>query len=106
MPPPRRVCRPARARLGEQDIVAGEKTALLADGTLAGSILTMDGAFRMLLGTGLTIWEAARLCASTPCEALGLNHMGTIAEGQQADLVVMDAAFRVKQTWVAGRLMS
>ncbi len=96
----------ARARLGEQDIVAGEKTALLADGTLAGSTLTMDGAFRMLLATGLTIWEAARLCASTPCEALGLQHTGTIAEGQQADLVVMDAAFRVKQTWVAGRLMS
>ena len=39
-------------------------------------------------------------------KALGLQHTGTIAEGQQADLVVMDAAFRVKQTWVAGRLMS
>jgi N-acetylglucosamine-6-phosphate deacetylase len=96
----------SRVRLGDQTIVAGEKTALLDDGTLAGSILTMDGAFRMLIGIGFTIWEAARMCAGTPCESLGLQRMGAIAAGNHADLVVMDRGFRVKQTWVGGRLMS
>jgi N-acetylglucosamine-6-phosphate deacetylase len=96
----------SRARLGDQTIVAGERTALLEDGTLAGSVLTMDGAFRMLLDLGLTLPEAARLCASTPAESLGLHDSGAIAAGNRADLVVMDRQFRVKQTYIAGRLMS
>lgn len=95
-----------RTRLGDQPIVAGERTALLDDGTLAGSVLTMDGAFRMLVGLGLTVWEAVRMCASTPCEALGLQGSGAIAAGNRADFVVMDPGYRVKQTWLAGRLMS
>lgn len=96
----------SRAKLGEQTIVAGEKTALLEDGTLAGSTLTMDGAFRMLVGLGFSLWETSRMCSGTPSEALGLQQMGTIAAGNHADLVVMDRSYRVKQTWVAGRLMS
>ncbi|HWI19359.1 MAG TPA: N-acetylglucosamine-6-phosphate deacetylase [Vicinamibacterales bacterium] len=93
----------SRARLGEQSIVAGEKTALLEDGTLAGSTLTMDGAFRMLLGIGFTVWEASRMCAGTPCEAMNLTDSGAIAAGQRADLVVLDREFRVKQTYIAGQ---
>ncbi len=96
----------ARARLGDQTIIAGERTALLEDGTLAGSVLTMDGAFRMLLGLGLTVPEASRMCSSTPAEALGVQDMGAIAAGNHADLVVMDHNYRVKQTCVGGRLMS
>jgi len=68
-------------------------------------VLTMDGAFRMLIGLGLTVPEASRMCASTPAEALGLHNMGSIAAGNHADLVVMDRQFRVKQTYVAGRPM-
>jgi N-acetylglucosamine-6-phosphate deacetylase len=96
----------SRARLGDQVIIAGDKTAVLEDGTLAGSTLTMDGAFRMLLGLGFAPWEASRMCSGTPCEALGLQGMGAIAAGNHADLVVMDRNYRVKQTWVAGRLLS
>ena len=60
----------ARARLGDQTIIAGERTAILEDGTLAGSILTMDAAFRMLVGPiGLSLPDAARMCATTPAEA-------------------------------------
>jgi len=96
----------ARARLGDQTIIAGQTTALLENGTLAGSTLTMDGAFRMLISIGLNAWEASRLCSGTACEALGLQRMGAIAAGNHADLVVMDRSYQVKQTWVAGRLMS
>lgn len=96
----------SRARLGDQTIIAGDATAVLADGTLAGSLLTMDGAFRMLLQLGLSIAEAARMCASTPAEALGLHDRGSIAAGNRADLVVLDRDFRVKQTYIEGRLMS
>jgi N-acetylglucosamine-6-phosphate deacetylase len=96
----------SRARLGGQTIIAGERTAVLEDGTLAGSVLTMDGAFRALVGYGLTLPEAARMCASTPSEALGLADRGCIAAGQRADLVVLDRQLRVKQTYVEGRLIT
>ncbi|HEX6164728.1 MAG TPA: N-acetylglucosamine-6-phosphate deacetylase [Vicinamibacterales bacterium] len=92
-----------RARLGDQTIIAGEKTALLEDGTLAGSILTMDAAFRMLVGRiGLSLPEAARMCATTPATQLGRTDIGSIAEGKAADLVILDRDLRVTQTVVAG----
>jgi N-acetylglucosamine-6-phosphate deacetylase len=94
--------RGSRARLGDQTIIAGERSALLEDGTLAGSILTMDGAFRMLRGWGWTLPEVTRMCSTTPAEALGLSNSGSIAPGQVADLVVLDEDFRVRQTYVAG----
>lgn len=93
----------ARAKLGDQTIVAGERTAVLDNGTLAGSLLTMDGAFRMLAGMGFTLWEAVRMCATSPCEALGLSDCGVIAAGRRADLVVLDQNLRVKQTYIAGQ---
>ena len=92
----------SRARLGDQTIIAGDRTALLEDGTLAGSILTMDGAFRMLRGLGWTLPEVARMCATTPAEALGLRDTGAIAPGNAADLVVFDAEFKVRQTYIGG----
>ena len=89
--------------LGDQPIRVAERCAVLADGTLAGSILTMDGAFRQLVGpAGLGVVEAARLCATTPARALGRPDLGRLEEGAAADLVVLDEAFQVVQTWVAG----
>jgi N-acetylglucosamine-6-phosphate deacetylase len=94
--------RGSRARLGDQTIIAGDRTAVLEDGTLAGSILTMDGAFRRLREWGWTLPEVARMCATTPADALGLRNAGSIAPGHVADLVVLDADFRVSQTYIGG----
>lgn len=96
----------ATARLGNQTITAGESTALLEDGTLAGSVLTMAGAFRMLVRTvGLTPVDAAIMCSTTPARELGLVGYGVIAEDAVADLVVLDAQLDVVQTYVGGRLV-
>lgn len=94
--------RGSRARLGDQTIIAGDRTALLDDGTLAGSILTMDGAFRKLREWGWTLPEISQMCSTTPAEALGLHHTGSIGPGMAADLVVFDADFRVRQTYIGG----
>ena len=92
-----------RTRLGDQTIIAGEKTAVLEDGTLAGSILTMDAAFRMLAGRiGLSLPDAARICATTPAAQLMRSDIGSIAEGKFADLAILDGDFRVKQVFIAG----
>lgn len=96
----------ATAQLGDQTITAGESTALLRDGTLAGSSVTMDRAFRMLVRTaGLSPVDAALMCATTPARELGLIGHGVIAPDAVADLVVLDSEFEVVQTYVAGRLV-
>ncbi len=95
----------SRTTLGGRPIVVTERAAELDDGTLAGSVLTMDAAFRTLVGAiGLTVVEAARLCASSPARQLGLEQTGRIEVGATADLVVLDGQCRVMQTYLAGRL--
>lgn len=94
----------ARATLGGQPIVVTGRTAELEDGTLAGSVLTMDEGFRRLLQLpGVSLVEAARLCATSPARQLGLDHLGRLEPGSAADLVVLDAQRRVRQTYIAGR---
>ena len=95
----------ARTTLGGRPIVVTARSAELDDGTLAGSVWTMDAAFRTLVETvGLTVVEAARLCASSPARQLGLEQTGRVEVGAIADLVVLDGQLRVMQTYLAGRL--
>jgi N-acetylglucosamine-6-phosphate deacetylase len=90
-------------RLGGRTIRVSDEAALLEDGTLAGSTLTMDRAFRNIVTRfDIPITDAATMCSTTPARALGLTGFGVIAEGNVADLVVLDRAFRVVRTFIAG----
>jgi len=92
------------ARLGGRRITVREEGAFLDDGTLAGSTLTMDRAFRNIVtGFGGTLVDASLLCSTTPARALGLSGFGVIADGAAADLVVLDRGFRVVRTFIGGR---
>jgi N-acetylglucosamine-6-phosphate deacetylase len=42
------------------------------------------------------------MCSTTPARAMGLTRFGVIAEGNMADLVVLDRGFRVKRTLIGG----
>jgi N-acetylglucosamine-6-phosphate deacetylase len=96
----------SRAWLGGQPITAGEATALLPDGTIAGSVLTMDRAFQTLVErVGIALVDAATICATTPARELGLVGHGVLAPETVADLVVLDASFSVVQTYLAGQLV-
>src|SRR5262245_9594398 len=62
----------ARARLGDQSITVGD-VARLDDGTIAGSVLTMDRVFSCLVTVaGVDLVSAAAMCATTPSRELGL----------------------------------
>ena len=94
------------ALLGGERIAAGRTTAILSDGTMAGSLTTMDGAFRMLVGpVGLSLVDAVALCATTAARELGLVGYGVLAPDAVADLVVLDANLSVVQTYVGGQLV-
>ena len=91
--------------IGGRRIAVGD-AATLDDGTLAGSVLTMDRAFAKLvrvMGVGLV--DAAAVCATTPARALGLKNVGAIAAGAMADLAVLDHDFRVTHTFIGGTLV-
>ncbi len=91
------------ARLGGQTIYVREQAAFLDDGTLAGSTLTMDRAFRNIVTSfGASISDAATMCSTTPARELGLTGFGVLAVGAFADVVVLDRGFRVVRTFVGG----
>lgn len=95
-----------RAMLGGQPITADESAAFLNDGTLAGSALTMDRAFQMLVGkVKLSIVDAATVCSTTAARELGLAGHGILVRDAIADFVVLDDKFSVVQTYVAGQLV-
>jgi N-acetylglucosamine-6-phosphate deacetylase len=94
----------AAARLGGRPIHVRDRAAFLDDGTLAGSTLTMDAAFRTIVHRfGIPIHEAAAMCSTTPARTLGLAGFGHIAEGACADLVMLNRDLRVVRTYVDGR---
>ena len=93
------------ASLGDEIISVGETAAFLRDGTLAGSVLTMDGAFRMLVErAGVSLVDAATMCATTPARELGLVGHGVLAVDGIADVVILDRLLSVVQTYIGGQL--
>jgi len=95
--------RGGRARIGGRPITVGD-AAYLEDGTIAGSVLTMDRAFAGLVSRmGVPLTAAATICATTPARSLNLHGFGVISAGGVADLVVLESDLQVRQTFVAGR---
>jgi N-acetylglucosamine-6-phosphate deacetylase len=93
---------PGRAALAGREVVIDAVSARLADGTLAGSILTLDQAVRNAAAwSGLGAEAALRMASEVPARALGLA-AGLIAPGAPADLVLLDEELRVEATFIAG----
>jgi N-acetylglucosamine-6-phosphate deacetylase len=77
----------------------------LPDGTIAGSALTMDQALRNFVeAAGADLVTAVRAAATNPARVIGARDRGSLAVGQRADVVLLDADRRVRQTWVGGQL--
>ena len=93
------------AVLGGRTITVRD-AAYLDDGTLAGSVLTMDRAFAYMVGVvGVGLVEAAAVCSTTPARSLGLQGFGVIAPGAAADIAVLGPGLSVAQTWIGGQLV-
>lgn len=81
--------------LGSLAVEVTSGVARLADsGSIAGSTLTMDHAFRRT-ARELDATEAVRLASAEPARLLGLADRGAIAPGLRADLVLLDAELAV-----------
>jgi N-acetylglucosamine-6-phosphate deacetylase len=97
---------PGRYQLGGQDILVGDGRATLPDGTLAGSVLSMDQAVRNVVAWAETgVGEVCRMASEVPARLLSLRSKGRLAVGFDADLVLLDDALRVRATFREGRCL-
>ena len=76
----------------------------LGDGTIAGSVITMDEAVRFCVRTvDVTLAHALAMASRTPAAFLRRDRdLGRIAPGYLASLVHLDDELRVRETWVEG----
>lgn len=81
------------------------KTADGSEGSLAGSGLTMEEAFRNFIGwTGATLAEALLPLSANPARQAGVDAWkGSLAPGKDADFILLQDGLRVGETWVRGQ---
>ena len=90
--------------LGRQQVTRCMGGVRLADGTLAGSVLTMDQAFRNLAGPlGLSLTEASLRTATLAAEYLGVADRGRLTTGSYADMVLLDRELQLTHVFTEGR---
>ncbi|MGH7780630.1 MAG: N-acetylglucosamine-6-phosphate deacetylase [Candidatus Binataceae bacterium] len=78
--------------------------ARLADGTLAGSIISMlDGVRLMVREVGVPVSEATVMAATNPAAVGGFTDRGRLDPGTRADLIVLNRALELKAVFIAGR---
>ena len=86
--------------------VSGQ-VATLEDGTIAGSVLTLDRAVaNFAANTGAGIAMTVSCATKVPAQGLGIyEERGSLSPGKRADITVFDGAVRVQATIVGGELV-
>ena len=91
-------------KLGELDVnVKNGEARLASNNALAGSVLTMDRAFRNLLDLGYSLTDAFKMTATNAAKEFKLN-TGLIKENKDADIVILDKDYHVCMTFVKGKV--
>jgi N-acetylglucosamine-6-phosphate deacetylase len=86
------------------EVTVADGRATLADGTLAGSVVTMDRSVRNLVGLGVELEVALAAASHHPAAAVGVGDT-VLKPGAPADVVVLDDAHEVVRTLVDGRVV-
>lgn len=93
--------------LGGQEVTVKNGAARLQDGTLAGSVLTLNkGILNMLKHCDLEIYEAVAMASCVPAKVINMdNKKGSLQVGLDADIVILDADINVFFTIVEGKIV-
>ncbi|WP_254782304.1 N-acetylglucosamine-6-phosphate deacetylase [Bacillus sp. OK048] len=92
--------------LGGQDVAVADGKALLADGTLAGSILKMNDSLKNITeAADLSLLEAVQMASVNPAKQLNVyDRKGSISLGKDADITVLNDEYQVEMTFCRGEL--
>ena len=92
------------SELGGQTVYVKEGAVRLADGTLAGSIVTLNSAMANFRNnTGATVPEVVRMVTENQAQELGLfEKIGSLSPGAAADITVFTEDFTILRTFVDG----
>ncbi|MBA7509451.1 N-acetylglucosamine-6-phosphate deacetylase [subsurface metagenome] len=93
--------------LGGQEVTVVRGQARLKDGTLAGSVLTMDKAVcNMVDKVGVSLTEAIQMATASPARCLGVeSKKGSLEPGKDADIVILNKKLKVELTMVKGKIV-
>jgi len=88
---------------GLKVVVRNSIARLASTGSLAGSTLTLDRAFRNVVSLGFSPLEASIMASTTPARSIGVyGYVGAIERGFRADIVVLDKELRVRNVFIEG----
>jgi N-acetylglucosamine-6-phosphate deacetylase len=93
---------PGHYGLAGRPVHVRDGAARLPDGTLAGSVLTMDQAVRNLVSSGADLAAAVHAATAAPARLIRREDLGTLREGAPAHLTVLDDDLQITRTLVAG----
>jgi N-acetylglucosamine-6-phosphate deacetylase len=93
---------PGDYRLGGRPVRVEDGAVRLPDGTLAGSVLTMDAALRKLVEAGASLPEAVHAASTAPARMLRRDDLGALRVGAPAHIAVLDEELAVTRTVVGG----
>lgn len=96
-----------KSELGGQDVFVEKGQARLADGALAGSVLTMDKAvMNFLSNTGASLPDTIAMVTINPAKDLGVyDHMGSLEAGKNADVTIFDENGNIQYTVISGNTL-
>ena len=83
-------------------IRVSEGRAILEDGTIAGSAITLDTSVKNLHSIGFSLCDIFRAAALNPAELLGLKRKGRIEAGKDADLLILNKDLGIERVFVRG----
>lgn len=75
-----------------------------SDNVIAGSALTMIEGVKNLVSFGLSLEQAVQMASTNPAKIMRREHLGLIAPGYDADLVVFNKNFDILYTIINGKI--
>lgn len=95
------------SELGGQKVIVKDDSARLENGTLAGSILTLNKAIKNVYeNTDLKLNEAVKLATINPAKNINVfDKKGSLNNGKDSDITIFNDAFEIKLTIIGGDII-
>jgi N-acetylglucosamine-6-phosphate deacetylase len=94
------------SELGGQEVFVKGELATLKDGTIAGSVATMNRCVKIFWeNTGAELPQIIEMVTKTPAQELALyEEIGSLESGKRADIVIFDEEVRIHKTVIGGKV--